>query len=109
MSKKDYQQKEDRDGIAFGGKKTPRSGGFWSNPGDIKSDHFLIDSKLSKHDRFSIPRKMWNKIAKEALMSQRIPILSIEFGKEKTELVVLDKNDFITLLDDAKKYRNRLN
>lgn len=99
MSKKDYQQKEDRDSIDFGGKKTPRSGGFWSAPGDIKSDQFLIDSKLSKHDRFSIPRKMWNKIAKEALMSQRIPILSIEFGKEKTELVVLDKDDFLMLME----------
>ncbi len=100
MAKKNYQVKEAKDSKAFGGKLTKRSGGIWFMPGDSKSEKFLVDSKLSKHDRFSIPRKMWQKIEKEALMNQRIPVLSLEFGTEKkVELVVLDKNDFLTLLE----------
>lgn len=107
MAKRPWQKKEDKDSSILGAKKTVRSGGIWFMPGDSKSDQFLIDSKDSKHDRFSIPRKMWKKIAKEALMNQRIPILSIGFGEqERVELVVLDRNDFITLLDDTKASSN---
>lgn len=101
--KKVWQKKEMKDAKDMGGKVTPRSGGFWSNPGDVKTDEFLIDSKTSIHDRFSIPVKMWKKVRKEALTSQRMPLLSLEYGKtERVEVVVLDRNDFITLLDKSR-------
>ena len=78
---------------------------MWSFPGDVKSDDFLIDSKTTDKKSFSITANMWEKLEGEALKSRRIPILSILLTNEGTELVCLDKNDFIEVLKkkDAKK------
>jgi hypothetical protein len=96
---KDWQRKEKKDVRDFSAKPTLRSGGIWFSKGDLKNDRFLVDSKKSEHERFSITAKMWQKIYKEAILSQRLPLLSIEFGKDGTELVVLSKDDFLSLVD----------
>ena len=99
---KRWKKKEDTDAKLFDAKQTPRSGGLWFAKGDSKSKTFLIENKTSVHDRFSITQKVWQKIEHEALLIKRIPLLSIAFGKENTELVVLDKNDFLQLMHDTK-------
>jgi hypothetical protein len=88
-----WQKKENKDKKSFGGKRTPRSGGLWFIPGDVKIDKFLIDSKQTDHNSFSITLEIWKKIYREALNSRKLPCLSIELG-DGTEVVVLDKNDF---------------
>jgi len=93
-----WQKKERKDAELLGAKQTPRSGGLWFAKGDSKSSKYLIENKTSKHDSFTIPRKMWEKLEKEALLSRRIPLLSIQFGEKDTELIILSKNDFIELL-----------
>lgn len=95
---KKWQKKESKDADIFNGRRTPKSGGFWFFPGDVKSDDFLIDSKTTDKKSFSITANMWEKIEGEALKSRRIPILSILLTNEGTELVCLDKNDFIELI-----------
>lgn len=92
---KKWQKKEKKDAKDFGAKVTPRSGGLWFAKGDSKSEIYLIENKTSKHNRFSITKQVWQKIEKEALLSQRLPMLSIQFSDEDIELVVMDKNDFI--------------
>ena len=101
MSKKLWQKKERQDAKDFGARQMPRSGGFWSLKGDSQSDKFLIESKTSKHNRFSVTEKMWNKADREALLSNRMPIISVKFGDENIELVILEKNDFMTLIVDT--------
>jgi Holliday junction resolvase len=91
---KNWERKEKKDAETFNAKRTPRSGGFWFAKGDSKSDTFLIECKTSKHNRYSITDKLWEKLQREAIIAKRIPLLSIEFGDKKIELVVLDKNDF---------------
>jgi len=100
--KTSWQNKEKKDSKRLGGRMTPRSGGLWFAKGDSKDERFLVDSKDSKHERFSITSKMWEKIEKEALLEQRLPVLSIKFGEEPKELVVLDINDFLMLMDKLK-------
>ena len=100
--KQPWQKKEQRDAKAFGANLTPRSGGLWFAKGDSKSDKFLIDSKDSKHNRFSITDKMWQKVEKEALLNNRVPILSVKFGDKNIELVALDLNDFIEIIENGK-------
>ena len=90
----DWRKKEKKDARKFGARQKPRSGGLWFAPGDLATEDFLFDSKLSKHNRFSVTKNMWNKLYKEAIMSQRMPALLVEFGDENTELVVLDRADF---------------
>ena len=94
MGKANWQKKERRDTKLFSAKNMPRSGGFWNMKGDSKSDKYLIENKTTDKESFIISTKIWNKINREALLSQRIPIISLEMGKDKLELVVLDKEDF---------------
>lgn len=99
--KKAWQKKEKRDARQFGARQTIRSGGLWFLPGDLKNESFLFDSKSTKHKSFTVTKAMWNKIYLEALESQRMPCLSIELG-DGTELVILDKNDFLTWFKETK-------
>lgn len=95
---KQWQKKENKDADVFQGKRTPRSGGFWAFPGDIKSDEFLIDSKATERKSYSINKSIWEKINVEALKSGRIPILSVSIINDGIDLVILDRNDFVELL-----------
>jgi len=103
MAKKRWQIKENKDAEQFGGRVTPRSGGMWSFPGDVKTDDFLIDSKTTEKKSFSITANIWRKLYTQALKSQRLPLLSVRLEKDDIEVVILDKNDFITILEEWQK------
>lgn len=94
---KNWQKKEKRDSISFESRRTPRSGGFWFSKGDSKNDRYLIENKTSAKNSFIIKDKVWKKIEREALLSHRIPLLSLEFGDDKLELVIINKDDFLCL------------
>jgi len=99
MSKTNWQKKEKNDAKDFDGKQTKRSGGNWWDKGDVKTGRFLIDCKTSKAERFSITAKMWKKLDREALVSRKLPILSVEFGREEIDLVIISKDDFINFVN----------
>lgn len=81
----------------FGGKRNRGSGNKWYNPSDIKSLIYLIESKETNKESFSIKRSVWEKLYEEALFSKKIPLLHIRI--QDLELVVISKQDFL------KKYR----
>lgn len=81
----------------FSGKLTKGSGNYWSRPSDIKTDQFLIEAKQTDKASYSIKYETWNKIYEEALFSFRIPMLSLLL--QDKELVVLEKEDFLKLID----------
>jgi len=95
---KKWQEKEIKDAELFKGRRTPKSGGFWSFAGDVVTKDFLIDSKTTDKKGFRITSNIWDKLSNEALKSRKIPILSISLINKDLELIVLDKNDFINLL-----------
>lgn len=92
---KPWKKKEKSDSKDFKSKPTKGSGNKWYHPGDSKNKYFLIESKQTNKDSYSLNIYKWGKIADEALFSFRIPIMSIKI--KDTELVVLSKEDFITL------------
>lgn len=96
-NKKPWQLKEIKDANDFGGSVNKASGSLWYKPGDVSTDKFLIDSKQTDKKSYSISLKTWNKLFDEALFSFRIPILSLEI--QDKELVVLDKEDFLKILE----------
>jgi len=100
---KPWQRKEIKDAEQFGGRRTPKSGGFWSFAGDVVTKDYLIDSKTTDKEGFRITSSMWTKLFNEALKSRKLPILSILLTRNEIELVVLDKNDFISLLENEKR------
>jgi len=95
---KNWEKKEKKDAKLFNAKQTPGSGNKWGAKGDSKSDTFLIENKTTDKENFTIQGKVWQKIEKEALLEGRIPLLSIEFGNKKKELIIIEKNDFITMI-----------
>ena len=103
MSKTPWRKKEIKDARDFKGKLTPRSGGYFSFPGDVKTDIFLIDSKTTSRKSYSITADIWRKLYSQALKSQRLPMLSVELANDDIEVVVLDKNDFIAILEEWRK------
>lgn len=95
---KPWQRKEKKDAKDFGANQTARSGGGWTNKGDMKNDIFSIDSKLTTKLSFTISHKLWEKITLDAYKHKpiRIPMLSIQLGTGE-ELIVLTKADFLSL------------
>lgn len=98
---KKWQRKEREDAKDLGGRVTPRSGGLWSFAGDVTTDEFLVDSKQTDKKSYSVKTSVWDKVYKEALMARKTPLLSLQI--EDLDLIVIDKNDFIDLLDKARK------
>lgn len=93
---KKWEIKEKSDAKTFQGKRVKGSGNYWSQPGDVRSDDFLIDSKQTSKKSFSISKEMWDKLYEEALFTYRYPLLSLII--QDLELVVLSKEDFQKLI-----------
>ena len=96
---KKWQKKETKDSSLFKGRVRPRSGGLWFMPGDVKTEEFLIDCKTTDKKSFSVTSDMWSKINSEALKCRKLPCLSVQLG-DGTEVVVLDKNDFLSFFKE---------
>lgn len=80
----------------MGGRRTPRSGGLWNNPGDVSSENFLLECKYTEKMSYSVTAETIKKINIEAIKCDKLPALSVELG-DKTEFVVLRKDDFLIL------------
>jgi len=91
-----WQRKEKSDEKDFGGRRTSGSGKSWYGKGDIKTDTFLIEDKQTDKNSYRIETKTWRKISNEALLSQRLPLLSLKI--QETELIIISKSDFLSLI-----------
>ena len=92
-----WRKLEDKTAKEFKGRRHAGSGNRWYNPGDVSNDKYLIENKATARESFSISVKLWEKIEREALLSRRIPLLSIELGDGKQELIVMSMEDFCSL------------
>ena len=91
-----WKKKEAQDKKDFGGNLRRGSGNFWSRPGDLINDIFLVESKQTDKASYSLNKKTLDKLYENALFSYRIPILSLLL--QDVEFVVLWKGDFLKLL-----------
>jgi Cdc6-like AAA superfamily ATPase len=96
-----WRKEEFKDAEDFDGKVTPRSGGFWAFPGDVKSEMFLIDKKTTKKS-YRITKTIWRKVKREAINSMRTPLLSVLIINDETRFIVIDENDIDWLIDKNK-------
>lgn len=93
---KKWQLKEKSDAKIFNGKRVKGSGNKWYNPGDIKSEHFLIEAKQTDKKSYSLSRNKLDKIYEEALFSYKTPMFSIKI--QDLDVVVLFREDFEKIL-----------
>jgi hypothetical protein len=93
---KKWQLKEDNDAKVFNGRKNRGSGNRWYNPGDVRSEKFLIESKQTDKKSYSLNKSKLNKIYEEALFCFKIPLFSVRI--QDMDVVVLFKEDFEKIL-----------
>lgn len=69
------------------------------NKGDVKTDLLLVDSKCTDAKSYNLRLKDIDKIIKEALAINKIPVMAIQFERDKTtDVMLLRKQDFIALV-----------
>lgn len=81
---------------AFGGKVQPGSGSGWLHRQDVKADGYLIEDKRTGNKSISIKTSDWEQLRKEAILSDRVPIMEIELGGRKYAMLLRD--DLLDLL-----------
>ncbi len=96
---------EKRAAETFGGRLQPASGALPSKfmKGDVKSDKFLVDDKVTKHESYSLGVPLWKKLANEAWTNDRRPAMRIAFDSGTTLIVV----DELTFREMKAAYENR--
>jgi hypothetical protein len=73
---------EKRTTKSFGGQQTPASGAIEGMKGDFRVKDFLFEHKSTKNDSLGLKFDWLAKISKEALFTNKRPILSISFTTE---------------------------
>jgi hypothetical protein len=82
---------------------------MWFNKSDVITDLFQIEAKTNaKPGKQITVKKEWiDKISSEALETGKIPLLMISFG-DKKDYVVIDSDEFITLMEELIRLRLRI-
>jgi len=101
-NKPKWQKKEYKDIKDFNGRETKASGRTWADKGDSRTKDWLVESKYTSKKSYSISLKTWDQLYGQALLSFRKPLLSIQI-QDETEVVVLDKEDFLELMREKEK------
>lgn len=72
----------------FGGKQVIASGALWFSKGDVVTDIFLIENKMTSKNFYSLKISTWNKIKKEATKAGlRTPLMVVMLGNGKSFVV----------------------
>lgn len=90
---KDSKNQEKRLAKELGGNRVPASGSFWNMKGDVRTDDFLVEAKITERGSYGVRRDIWEKIRREAILDGRTPVLALEIQGRR--LAVLDWEDFL--------------
>jgi hypothetical protein len=97
---KNWELKEDHDAKTIKGRKNRGSGNRWYNPGDSRSDNFLVESKFTERKSYSLNRNRIQKICNEALLVFKIPLFMVQI--QDLEVVVMMKEDWEKIINHPK-------
>jgi hypothetical protein len=82
----------------YGGKTRPGSGNQWHSKGDVITPDYLIECKTTTKSSYSLKCQDLLKIWKEAISESKIPVFEIEFSTVGLSYVLLEKNDFLGII-----------
>ena len=118
---KKAQKREKKLAKEEGGRLQPNSGSLWGAKGDVKLEHFLVDSKTTKHSKFRMTITIMEKLREEAyMMEDRLPALEViledDYGQayyavdEYTWQTLIsampDDTDIVIAVEDRSKYKS---
>lgn len=79
------------------------SGSVWFAKGDVTTENFLIEAKTraKKSKQITLKKEWLDKIAEEAVVAGKIPVLAISFGDGR-DFFILSTEDFLSLVQASK-------
>lgn len=76
-NKEKSQKSEKQAAVNFGGRVQIASGALRHSKGDILTDQYLIEDKVTDKSSYSLKKAIWEKIRLEAFNRQRKPMMRI--------------------------------
>lgn len=92
-------KQEDRTASAYRGSRNSGSGSGWLRKNDVRSEHFLIENKLTTNAKsYSIKHTDLRDLCTRAVLEDRMPVLQFDLGGRR--YVILTEDDFLEFLND---------
>jgi len=65
---------------------------------DVESNSFLIECKTTDKKSFSLKKAIFDKVNKEAIFKNKIPLMEVEIGHDK--FIIAKEDDFFAMLQE---------
>lgn len=80
-------KQEKKDAKKMGARLRPASGSFPTAKGDMTKGNYLIESKVTSKDRYTLKENTLKKIIQEALKEGKLPLIYLKINKTACYLV----------------------
>lgn len=88
--KKASQQQEKKVAEELNATIVVASGAKWGSKGDVRSDKYLVECKMTQKPFYSLTKSVWEKIHKEAIKDGlRIPMMCVDVEGSKHQFIVM--------------------
>jgi len=99
--KRTSKKRENKAGKEVGGSSHLGSGNLWFQKGDASGEYFLVEDKFTTANKYSISLLVLDKLERQALKTDKIPVLRFGFEPHKDEnYAVLRACDCCHLIDE---------
>ena len=98
---KDSQRQERRLANKLGGTVNSGSGNGWVRKGDVRTEDELLELKTTDAKSYSRKDAELEKLTNQALVDGRMPIFMVQFKTTGNEWVIMSKDDYLTLREEA--------
>lgn len=99
---KDSQRQEKALARKLGGSVNSGSGNGWVRKGDVRTEDELFELKITSAKSYSLKDVELEKNSNQALIDGRIPIFLVEFKSSGNAWVIMSKDDYLTLREEAR-------
>lgn len=98
---KDSQRQERRLAKELTGTVNSGSGNGWVRKGDVRTEDELFELKITDAKSYSLKDAELDKLTTQALVDGRLPIFMVQFKTTGNEWVIMSKDDYLTLREEA--------
>lgn len=99
---KDSQRQEKALARKLGGSVNSGSGNGWLRKGDVRTEEELFELKITSAKSYSLKDAELEKLTNQALVDGRIPVFMVEFKTTGNAWVIMSKDDYLTLREEAR-------
>lgn len=98
---KDSQRQERRLAKELTGTVNSGSGNGWVRKGDVRTEYELFELKITDAKSYSLKDAELDKLTTQALVDGRLPIFMVQFKTTGNEWVIMSKDDYLMLREEA--------